>query len=400
MVDINLLPEDLRGKEEKEKKAAGKIPHVFDIRLTAAEKTEKAPKKSEEDKGGFLKKILKRGQRPEGPAEGGAYPERRPLLGEEKIRFHLPEMQKIKSAAPKESFKFRREAPARQEAPAEKKEIIKNKAPKKFENNKKGEEVFEIKKTTPIEKAGREGKKSWFKKLSERFKFRKKEPSNLKPKLEFAEKDFRRPKAKVKKVKKTRFEINLIPEELVKHPNLNLGRKFSILAIAIAVTVITILSAREVIKLRQFDIKDKIKEVEINVAKLQRRVDELSEQRERITKLKEKFLLIETMLKNHLYWTKIFEALETYTIDDVYYISFSATAEGSLSLSAMGKDYESVARQLVAFQEAADFVRDVSITTASAQFDEGEHLKGVSFDINLKLVKDIYLLKFAKENNE
>ena len=47
MVDINLLPEELRKKEEKEKETAQKKPHVFEVKMIPAGSEGRAVKKEE-----------------------------------------------------------------------------------------------------------------------------------------------------------------------------------------------------------------------------------------------------------------------------------------------------------------------------------------------------------------
>ena len=104
--------------------------------------------------------------------------------------------------------------------------------------------------------------------------------------------------------------------------------------------------------------------------------------------------IIQQLLDNHLYWTKFFTFLEKYTISDVYYANFSMAGTEKLVISAVGKDYESVAKQLVNFQKAPDFIKNVSINNASAviNYEKGKY-EGVDFNIDLEFMPEIFLKK-------
>lgn len=96
--------------------------------------------------------------------------------------------------------------------------------------------------------------------------------------------------------------------------------------------------------------------------------------------------LVNDLLTKHLYWTDFFNLLEKYTISEVYYHGFSSGNGGSLTLSAVAPDFNSVARQLKVLQqeEAKEFVTDVIIMSAAA----GD--VGVEFDMVLVLNDNLF----------
>jgi len=99
---------------------------------------------------------------------------------------------------------------------------------------------------------------------------------------------------------------------------------------------------------------------------------------------------VRQLLDKHIYWTEFLAKLEKYTIPEVYYSDLSADTGGSLVLSAHGINFTSVAKQLLALRQAADFVEKVSITSASVQAGEGGQVVGVDFGINLTLVDGVF----------
>lgn len=61
---------------------------------------------------------------------------------------------------------------------------------------------------------------------------------------------------------------------------------------------------------------------------------------------------VNDLLNHHIYWTRFFKLLETYTIPDVYYGDFSAEVGNKIVLPTFGRDLVAAARQLVAFSSA------------------------------------------------
>ncbi|MFH1171709.1 MAG: hypothetical protein V1778_04180 [bacterium] len=97
-----------------------------------------------------------------------------------------------------------------------------------------------------------------------------------------------------------------------------------------------------------------------------------------------------SLLDTHIYWTKFFSGLEKYTLQTVSVRSASADQSGHLTLTLSGKDYRSLAQQLLAFEAATDFVKSVSITAGeSAQGKEGEG-QGVNFSATITLMPNVF----------
>lgn len=106
--------------------------------------------------------------------------------------------------------------------------------------------------------------------------------------------------------------------------------------------------------------------------------------RHQINTLGSKAQRVESLLKNHIYWTSFFAKLEEYTMPDIYWGDFGADISGKISLTATGKDLISAARQLVALSNAPDFIKSVSIAGI-----RGGTL-GISFTANLELVPNLF----------
>jgi len=102
--------------------------------------------------------------------------------------------------------------------------------------------------------------------------------------------------------------------------------------------------------------------------------------------------LVRGLLDKHVYWSQFFASLEQHTSKEVFFTNFSMSGTESVILTAVGQDYVSVAEQLVAFQEATDFIRSVRINSGSAIIDQevGDYA-GVDFTANLDFVPGVFL---------
>jgi len=85
--------------------------------------------------------------------------------------------------------------------------------------------------------------------------------------------------------------------------------------------------------------------------------------RDEIMNLEIQAVRAEKILDNHVYWTKFFSLLETYTIPNVYFGDFSADISGIIRLDATGIDLIDIAEQYIAFFQAKDFVKEVTVSS-------------------------------------
>ncbi len=86
------------------------------------------------------------------------------------------------------------------------------------------------------------------------------------------------------------------------------------------------------------------------------------EDRDNIAALTNKAAKVQKVLNNHIYWTNFFNFLEVYTVPDVYFGDFSAQAEGSIKLMATSRNLMSLAQQIVVFNNAPDFIKEVNVS--------------------------------------
>ena len=190
----------------------------------------------------------------------------------------------------------------------------------------------------------------------------------------------------------TVLDVNLIPAELAKHPELELPRKLFLSGSLIFIFIILIAGGYLGITWYQIKITREIKALSTEIVDLDQEIKNQEETKLAALDLQQRLKLVEQLLNGHVYWTKFFDLLEQSTIDEVYYTNFSMAGREKLVIAAVGKDYNSVAKQLVSFEQATDFVKTVRIDAASAKIDEktGTYA-GVSFNINLEFLPEVFV---------
>lgn len=125
------------------------------------------------------------------------------------------------------------------------------------------------------------------------------------------------------------------------------------------------------------------------ISELEKEILSFSDLNVEIKTLGDEIKAFNSVLSKHVYWTNFFNLLERYTVQEVYYSGFSAGNDGAMTLKAVGKDYNAVARQLkVLGQDSAkEFVSRASIS--SAQRTD----KGIEFDVIIVLNPNLFYFK-------
>ena len=197
------------------------------------------------------------------------------------------------------------------------------------------------------------------------------------------------------------FDVNLLPEDLAGQyaPK----KKLINLAIASGLTIVALVLIYVGMSIYQSSIVSRTEEIRNEAAQVGLEMKKFQEERNEALAFMETIELIEERLNQHIYWTKFFELLEKYTVSDVFFSSsFAGDITGQLNLNATGKDYSSVARQLLAFEAADDFIESVEINSAARTKATENEVSAVLFSINLTLVSDVFVKDFdlTEEENQ
>ncbi|MFA6588008.1 MAG: hypothetical protein WCT08_02980 [Patescibacteria group bacterium] len=158
------------------------------------------------------------------------------------------------------------------------------------------------------------------------------------------------------------LNVNLVPEEYQTKTGPKLKVYFA-LTILIPILIIAGMS---------FGLWIYTKNVQNKISKINDELQLVKTQIESITTgtltyaqaLQQKTSSLNTVLNQHVYWDKFFMYLEKYTLPSVSYQNMSVDITGGVSLSATTKTFDDVGRELLILKQAADFVNEVTITSA------------------------------------
>lgn len=126
------------------------------------------------------------------------------------------------------------------------------------------------------------------------------------------------------------------------------------------------------------DVNAQITEVESKIEERQGNWDSFKDLEPRLTALAQ-------LLDRHLSPSKVFDALEKFTVPEVYYSSFTLSPDGRVVLTTTAPTFETAARQVVAFQESG-LVKTIQAMNYQASYDPlSGKLDSVGFIISLTL---------------
>ncbi len=194
----------------------------------------------------------------------------------------------------------------------------------------------------------------------------------------------------VPKYSKSEYDVNLIPREMIAQRELAVPRRITassiIMLIGIVVGVLSYLGALAFHK----SIFSKADALAVQISSVDAAITQQQALLKDASQLQERLQSIGALLDNHMYWTQFFENLEEVTHEDVYFAGFSMAGTESLSLSGYAPSYSVVAEQLVALQQADEFIAKAVINSAQATAGEEVEDFTVSFRVDLMLVPGIF----------
>ncbi|PIY78501.1 MAG: hypothetical protein COY82_02110, partial [Parcubacteria group bacterium CG_4_10_14_0_8_um_filter_35_7] len=196
--------------------------------------------------------------------------------------------------------------------------------------------------------------------------------------------------------KEKELKISFIPEEFAKVSELEPKKQFAILGVVIFCSLIIVGFLYLGILQQERRFSEELKKIDFQVESLNKEIASYEEIKKDALKLREQLLAVKEILEKHICLTKFFNLLEKYTVEDVYYTDFTIGGENKVVLRARGKNFESAAQQMVAFKGVSHFIKEVKISSVSAETQTGKE-GGVGFNINLTLVDNIFKI-IQKEN--
>lgn len=196
-------------------------------------------------------------------------------------------------------------------------------------------------------------------------------------------------------LKKTPAEVNLISEDYQKVVVGEFWKRLNLILIGLLIVLLIFSAAFVGLKIYKMKLIDAYRTTAYELEQVENEISSYQADAAQMEKLKDRAAVLKVMLKNHLYWTKLFDALEHHTAENVVYTNFAAEDAGKVLLSATAKSYADAGKQIYIF-ENADFVKNVEVSSASrSETADKNGVKAnseIQFNISLTL-KDNALVK-------
>ncbi|HNS34334.1 MAG TPA: hypothetical protein PKG83_03925, partial [bacterium] len=185
------------------------------------------------------------------------------------------------------------------------------------------------------------------------------------------------------------FDINLIPEELVSIKYYSIRWQVFIIFLAVTLPCLVIYGFYFIINGEQAKINNKINAYHQELAAMREDLSVYKEKQNQNISLQRKLLALSWVLKEKIYWSNFFNLLEKHTLDGVYYRTLAADTSGDFVLPAVADSYQTMAEQIVALEQAPDFVKTVKVDGARLMSSAKAGVVGVMFDLKISLSDDI-----------
>lgn len=131
-----------------------------------------------------------------------------------------------------------------------------------------------------------------------------------------------------------------------------------------------------------------VEKVQDKAALLADEVARLQGQFEELELVSRKMVQIKSILGSRTNWLKFFQTMESLTLPNVSFRNMSAASDGSVTLQVEALTVGELARQLQVFQQATDVIADVAISTVTVVQTEESESVSVNTTFQIKLIKN------------
>jgi len=187
------------------------------------------------------------------------------------------------------------------------------------------------------------------------------------------------------------FDVNLIPTE---KPGVKYSEKIIILAVVIVVSLGCLGLVYGILAKAINDKRENIVITRVQLDDMDQEIEDINSQTNGALAWNKKISTIGELLYKHKWWSKFFRGLEETTSVNVYYESLEVIGD-KVSLNGVAKDYESLAKAMLSYVEANDFIKSFTITSIakvgnSEEEEELEMTDEVAFVLSF-IVNDKFL---------
>lgn len=171
-------------------------------------------------------------------------------------------------------------------------------------------------------------------------------------------------------------EVNLVPENLRSAGVVGLRKKAFGLITTYLMVVFALIAGYFAIDYVERQARAMITQYDFEIARVKNEIGLFSAEQADIRDLSKQVSAGGQLLSNHVQWSDFFTFLEQNTINDVFYEEM-VIDENTVTLNIAAFGYEALARQILAFQRANDFVDDVQVRQVSIEESKDENFVSI-----------------------
>jgi Tfp pilus assembly protein PilN len=206
---------------------------------------------------------------------------------------------------------------------------------------------------------------------------------------ETEKKSIKSPYNLVPKHEKMAVDVNLMPKESVTEKTWSAAGSSTFIIVAV-ISILLVTAGYFSIVYLQKNLEQKMSLQQVELNDLNRQIGDFVTKEKENNHVAQKVTAIKKLMMDKIIWSSFFKLLEKYTLDGVYFTSLSADTSGVLVLPGVANDYSVLAKQLAVFRDAVEFVKDVKISNAQLYSEGKAGVVGSSFQIRLVLQDGIF----------
>ncbi len=165
-----------------------------------------------------------------------------------------------------------------------------------------------------------------------------------------------------------RVEVNLMPEQVVGLSEVNWKKIVTNMLSVIIISVIIIIAGYTGILSRIRIEQQSFNNLQLKIEDLSSQISAFSEQLEKAFATEQELATAKKLLNNHILWTQFLNFLEESTLDSVQYIEFVGTVDSPITLNATADSIETIVLQRQIFMESL-YVSNVKLIGYSKKFE-------------------------------
>lgn len=142
----------------------------------------------------------------------------------------------------------------------------------------------------------------------------------------------------------------------------------------------------------------RLTQTENNFNQVSREINSMKAESDQVSAFKTRANLADSLVKDHIYWSKFFDWLEKNTLSSVHYLGFSGKTDGVYNLQAQASSFRDISWQVRALLEDPRVIKVYSDSGSSAREDREavNPASSVSFDLYLQVDPSLFTSQTSK----